>query len=43
LGTSGASKTFAVDGQVEAMEFLRDSDLRSRYEAQAVHLSRLTS
>lgn len=31
LGTSGASKTFAIDGQVEAMEFLRDSDLRSRY------------
>jgi uncharacterized protein (DUF1810 family) len=31
LGTSGASKTFAVDGQVEAMQFLRDSDLRSRY------------
>ena len=31
LGTSGASKTFAIDDEVEAAEFLRDSELRSRY------------
>ena len=31
LGSSGPSKAFAIDGQIEAMEFLRDADLRSRY------------
>jgi uncharacterized protein (DUF1810 family) len=30
LGTSGASQTFAIDGEEEAVEFLRDSELRSR-------------
>jgi len=39
LGYSDASKTFAIDGEDEAEEFLRDSDLRSRFLAiaQAVH------
>jgi uncharacterized protein (DUF1810 family) len=31
LGTSGNSQTFAIDGEVEAAEFLRDPELRSRY------------
>jgi uncharacterized protein (DUF1810 family) len=31
LGTSGASQTFAIDGEEEAAEFLRDSELRSRF------------
>ena len=30
LGTSGPSRTFAIDGEQEAVEFLRDSELRSR-------------
>ena len=30
LGTSGPSRTFAIDGEHEAIEFLRDSELRSR-------------
>ena len=33
LGTSGASQTYAIDGEVEALEFLRDPELRSRYLA----------
>ena len=39
LGYSDASKTFAIDGEDEAEEFLRDSELRSRFLAiaQAVH------
>lgn len=38
LGTSGASQTFAIDSEEEAVEFLRDSELRSRFVtiAQAV-------
>lgn len=31
LGTSGASQTFAIDGEDEAVKFLRDSELRSRF------------
>jgi uncharacterized protein (DUF1810 family) len=31
LGTSGASQKYAIDGEVEALEFLRDPELRSRY------------
>jgi uncharacterized protein (DUF1810 family) len=30
LGTSGPSRIFAIDGEEEAVEFLRDSELRSR-------------
>jgi uncharacterized protein (DUF1810 family) len=30
LGTSSLSQQFAIDGQAEAIEFLRDTDLRSR-------------
>lgn len=30
LGTSGPSQTFAIESEVEAAEFLRDSELRSR-------------
>jgi uncharacterized protein (DUF1810 family) len=30
LGTSSLSQRFAIDGEEEAMEFLRDSELRSR-------------
>jgi uncharacterized protein (DUF1810 family) len=30
LGTSGLSHTFAIDGKAEAVEFLRDPQLRSR-------------
>jgi uncharacterized protein (DUF1810 family) len=30
LGTSGPSQTFAINGEEEAVEFLRDSELRSR-------------
>jgi uncharacterized protein (DUF1810 family) len=30
LGTSGPSRTFAIDGEDEAAAFLRDSELRSR-------------
>jgi uncharacterized protein (DUF1810 family) len=30
LGVSGASQAFALDGEEEAAEFLRDSELRSR-------------
>ena len=30
LGMSGASQTFAINGEDEAVEFLRDSELRSR-------------
>lgn len=30
LGTSAVSQTFAIDGEDEAAEFLRDSELRSR-------------
>jgi uncharacterized protein (DUF1810 family) len=31
LGTSGASQKYAIDGEAEALEFLRDPELRSRY------------
>lgn len=30
LGTSGPSRTFAIDGEAEAAEYLRDPELRSR-------------
>lgn len=30
LGTSAAARTFALDGEEEAVEFLRDQELRSR-------------
>ena len=30
LGTSGPAQTFAIDGEEEAAEFLRDAELRSR-------------
>ena len=30
LGSSGLSRSFAIDGEEEAAEFLRDSELRSR-------------
>ena len=30
LGTSGPSRTFAIDGEKEAADFLRDPELRSR-------------
>ena len=30
LGMSGLSQAFALDGEEEAAEFLRDSELRSR-------------
>jgi uncharacterized protein (DUF1810 family) len=30
LGTSGPSQTFAINGEEEAVEFLRDSELRSQ-------------
>jgi uncharacterized protein (DUF1810 family) len=30
LGTSAAARRFAIDGEEEAVEFLRDSELRSR-------------
>jgi uncharacterized protein (DUF1810 family) len=33
LGTSGTARTFAIESEAEAMAFLRDAELRSRYFA----------